>query len=373
MPSSLAVGGILDGEPRELEETGLQAKWRFITATTAIICAFVCFLPGESFSQERTLVSAAFQMQPNMVTGSLPTSKPRDISATALKESKTDILEFLSGPFPYDGKVPGTGKPFLDVDEEGKRGRRAGRGHVYWEDTYNDQRTLLHIPAGFNVRKPGVIIVFFHGHGAKVDRDIRDRQQVPAQISESHSNAVLIAPQFAVDAADSSPGNFWEPGAFARFIREASRNLAKLYGDPKSEAIFANMPVMIVSYSGGYLPLAWVLHNGGLRGRLRGVVLLDSLYGELDKFQDWITTDRSAFFVSAYLNSTKHQNLELERILRDRNIEVRESLDRQLQPGTVAFIEGNTREENHRDFVTQAWAAGPIADILNRLPEYRRQ
>jgi hypothetical protein len=345
-------------------------KWWWATIT---LCTFIFLLPREGFSQERAFAPADSPSQISAtVTGSLSAAKARPASADALKQAKTDILEFVSGPFPFDGKVPETGRPFLDVDEGGKHGRRNERGHLYWEDTYNDQRTLLHIPANFNVKKPGVIIVFFHGFGARVDRDIRDRQQVPAQISESRSNAVLVAPQFAFDAADSSPGKFWEPGAFARFLREAARNLAKLQGDRKTERIFANMPVVIVSYSGGYLPLAWVLHNGGVGGRLRGVVLLDSLYGELDKFEEWITSDRSAFFISAYLGSTRERNQQLERILRDRNIEVTESLDRQLQPGTVAFIEGDTREENHRDFVNRAWAAGPIADILNRLPEYRR-
>lgn len=333
-------------------------KWLLATLT---LCALIFSLPREGSSQERAFAPTDSPSKNNplannpLVTGSLAEAKERPASAAALKPGKTDILEFVSGPFPFDGKIPETGRPFPNAG-----------------DTYSDERTLLHIPASFNVKKPGVIIVFFHGHGAKVDRDIRDRQQVPAQISESHSNAVLVAPQFALDAADSSPGKFWEPGAFARFLREAARNLAKLQGDRKTERVFANMPVVIVSYSGGYLPLAWVLHNGGVGGRLRGVVLLDSLYGELDKFEEWITSDRSAFFVSAYLGSTRARNLQLEQTLRERNIEVTESLDRQLQPGTVAFIEGDTREENHRDFVNRAWAAGPIADILKRLPEYRR-
>jgi hypothetical protein len=39
-------------------------------------------------------------------------------------------------------------------------------------------------------------------------QDVRDRQQVPAQITSAVVNAVLVAPQFVVDAADSSAGKF---------------------------------------------------------------------------------------------------------------------------------------------------------------------
>ena len=39
---------------------------------------------------------------------------------------------------------------------------------------------------------------------------------LPRQVAESGANAVLVAPQFAYDAADSSPGKFMRPGAFAR-------------------------------------------------------------------------------------------------------------------------------------------------------------
>ena len=48
------------------------------------------------------------------------------------------------------------------------------------------------------------------------------------------------------------------------------------------------MPVILVAYSGGYLPAAFALAQGGAGERVRGVVLLDALYGEEDKFADWI-------------------------------------------------------------------------------------
>ena len=65
------------------------------------------------------------------------------------------------------------------------------------------------------------------------------------------------------------------------------------------------MPIVIVAYSGGYVAAASAVERGGLKKRVRGVVLLDSLYGDLDKFAHWIEDDPSAFFVSVYLSSTR--------------------------------------------------------------------
>src|SRR5262249_41353217 len=152
---------------------------------------------------------------------------------------------------------------------------------------------LLHIPRGFDVRRPGLLVVYFHGHGASLENDVFLRQQVPQQLTTSGANAVLIAPQLAVNAADSSIGKLWQPRAFARLLDEAAVNLGVIYGDRRAAKSFASMPVVIVAYSGGYLAAAWSVHHGGIGQRLRGVVLLDGLYGELDKFTNWIANDES--------------------------------------------------------------------------------
>ena len=69
------------------------------------------------------------------------------------------------------------------------------------------------------------------------------------------------------------------------------------------------MPVVIVAYSGGYLPAAYSLAVGGDGGRVRGLVLLDALYGERDKFVSWAEgPGRNAFFVSAYSTSSRAGN-----------------------------------------------------------------
>ena len=170
-----------------------------------------------------------------------------------------------SSAFPYFGNNPRSDAPFLNISKGDRKGHRSYGGRVYWQDeTYSDNRVLLHVPETFDARKPGVIVVFFHGNGATLERDVRDRQLVPQQISDSGVNAVLLAPQLAVDAADSSAGKFWQPGGFKRFIDESAGHLARLYGDPNSAQTFANMPIVIVGYSGGFLPTAWSLEVGGI-------------------------------------------------------------------------------------------------------------
>src|ERR1700730_1002507 len=272
-----------------------------------------------------------------------------------------------SSAFPYYGTTPASDAPFLNISKGERRGHRSYGGRVYWQDeTYNDNRVLVHVPENFDVRRPGVIVVFFHGNGATLERDVRDRQLVPQQISESGVNAVLLAPQLAVDAADSSAGKFWQPGGFKRFMDESAGQLARLYGDPNAAKAFANMPIVIVGYSGGFLPTAWSLEVGGISDRVRGVFLLDAVYGELDKFASWIEHHRSGFFVSSYTHYTARRDRELMSMLREKGIPVSEDMDRPLRPGSVVFVE--TGEGiTHRDYVTRAWTENPVKEVLVKM------
>src|SRR5204863_8099496 len=127
--------------------------------------------------------------------------------------------------FPYRGEIPEKGLQFLDAADGNRRGHTAPRGGVYWEETYGDPRALLSIPKGFDPKKPALIVLYFHGNLAKLSRDVRERQQVPRQVAESGLNAVLAAPQLAVDALDSSAGRLWEPRFFPRFPDEAAARL----------------------------------------------------------------------------------------------------------------------------------------------------
>src|SRR5438552_7600672 len=283
------------------------------------------------------------------------------------REDQTALIGLKSSAFPYLGNNPRTDEPFLNVAKGDRRGHRSYGGRVYWQDeTYNDNRVLMHVPEHFDIRKPGVIVVFFHGHGAKLERDVRDRQLVPQQISQSGANAVLLAPQLAVDAADSSAGKFWQPGGLKRFVAESADHLARACGDPSAAKAFANMPVVIVGYSGGFMPAAWCLAVGGLGNRVRGVFLLDAVYGELDKFASWVVNNRSGFFVSAYTHYTKRHDNELIQMLKDKGIAIAGDMDGPLRPGSVVFIE-TPEGVTHRDYVTRAWTENPVKEVLVKM------
>lgn len=319
---------------------------------------------GSGVNAVRTVRYSALVAAPNLQPRP---SRPPQAQSAPRSQPKTELIKFAAAPFPYDGEVPGTGQPFLNVNEGGRKGHRTARGGILWErDTFSDNRVLLHIPAGFDINRPAVMVVFFHGHGANLTRDVLRRQNVPQQISLSGMNAVLVAPQFAVDAADSSAGHFWEPGGFARFIHEAGKTLARLDGHTAMARKYAAMPVVIVAYSGGYLPAAWSIRKGGIGKQMKGMVLLDGLYGEIGDFAKWIKTSKSGFFVSAYTRSTRRQNLELANILKEQNVPYSNDIGSHLWRGGVALLPMDS-DIRHRDFVTQAWTDNPIADILSKL------
>jgi hypothetical protein len=286
--------------------------------------------------------------------------------------AKTQLVPFETTPFPYSGPVPDKNITFLDILNGERRGHTALRGGVYWEDlTYSDKRVLLSIPRGFDIRRPTLIVVFFHGNLATLTRDVRGRQQVPRQVEQSGLNAVLVAPQFAVDALDSSSGRFWEPGVFAKFLDEAVEKLARLHGDERARSAFEQAPVVIAGYSGGYNPAAFALAVGGANQRVHGVMLFDGLFAEIDKFADWLAKRPPAFFFTAYGKAARTEHAELQRMLNDRGVGFQTALPPRLTPGSVTFLAVGD-DVQHNDFMTRAWVTDPLKAALARIPDFAR-
>lgn len=321
------------------------------------------------------LMPTAAHARPSKKPAKQPTgksaAKPKPFGAQPLNEGRTQLVAFNASAFPYRSVVPGSSKPFLDVKNGKQLGHTSLRGEVYWEQpTYSDRRSLLYLPAGFDPQRPVLIVLYFHGQGATLERDVVMRQAVPRQIAESGQNIALVAPQLAVDAADSSAGNFWKPGHFAAYVDEAAERLMRLYGDRAAGRQLNLASVVVVAYSGGYLPAAYALDRGGASHRVKGAILMDALYGDEDKYAAWMAgRRRQAFLLSAYTESTKDENAALQGMLDKRRVAYGRSLPTTLNAGTVAFVPCGGLDM-HGDFVTRAWRPDPLKAALAMIPGY---
>jgi len=306
-----------------------------------------------------------------MPTAARAQGKPAAKKPPPPREAKTQLVAFDASPFPYRGFIPDTTRPFLDARDDKRRGHTTSRGDVYWEDTvYSDRRSLLYLPPAFDPARPVLIVLYLHGQGATLERDVMARQAVPRQVAASGQNIALVAPQLAVDAADSSAGNFWRGGHFAKYLDEAAERLMRLEGNRQSGRAFNLAPVVIVAYSGGYLSTAYALERGGANHRIKGVILMDALYGDEDKFATWFAARRrQAFLLSAYTDSTKEENATLQGLLTKRRIPFTRNVPRTLSPGTAAFV-ATGGLAMHGDFVTRAWQPDPLEKALAIIPGY---
>ena len=279
------------------------------------------------------------------------------------------LEDFEHSPFPLRRNCDPHGRPFFDQRDGARRGRTTRHGEICWEDeSYSSRQVLLHVLANFNAHAPVTLVVYLHGNRARLERDVIVRQQVPRQVGAAAINAVLVAPQLALDAPDSSAGRFAVRGMFRRFLNEAAQRLAALcharHAAPAK--IFESARVILVAYSGGYCPAAAALTRGGVRGRIRGVVLLDALYDHEALFADTLTAKAApAFVVSAYTHSTRARNLRLRELLKEHKHTHTLGLTRSLAPGSACLVPLDGAVD-HADVMTRAWCDDPLSDVLRR-------
>ena len=115
-----------------------------------------------------------------------------------LKQAKIALVAFNTSIFPYRSVVPDTDKPFLDARAGRKRGHTSANGDVYWEEpTYSDRRSLIYLPAGYDPQRASLLVLFLHGQGATLERDVIARQGVPRQLAESRSEERRVGKECA--------------------------------------------------------------------------------------------------------------------------------------------------------------------------------
>ncbi len=301
------------------------------------------------------------------------------ISATAVAELRRDvnvlapaslgrgftfIAELGNAPFPVGpDAVDHRGAPFWQgVDAaSGQRVRRLDANRAYTEAAvYSDARVLFHASRGFDPAKPFRIVLFLHGHGSEVEATVARYLDIPGQIDRAGVNAVLIAPQLALNAQESVPGKFVEPGRVAAFFDEAQRVLRAALGG--EDAPWRNAPIVVAAYSGGYRTAAQILKHGDLDRRIEGLIMLDAFFADSSLYAGWLARHRQrAFLYALYTRSSMEETTALKTELVERGIAYAMHDD----GGPLAGIRLVEIDTPHGEVAVKG---DPVAALLKRLP-----
>jgi len=175
---------------------------------------------------------------------------------------------------------------------------------------------LVYVPSSFRLdaQQKLSIVVWVHGYhncvenivrlenescNCSASQNVRVGYNLISQFDEAVSKApqlqhtVFIASEVAYDQANDSPGKWAEEGIFKSFIEEA---LAKMSPSSSTSLSLANIDrVRIFSHSGGYYTIGNMWAVGGLKDKVRELVLFDSLYANFDQFDSFVNSNLQNF------------------------------------------------------------------------------
>jgi hypothetical protein len=249
--------------------------------------------------------------------------------------------------------------------------------------SHGDDTVIVFVPDKYRFRaEEGVsVLVHFHGHNSSAERAL-SAHELREQLVDSRQNAILVVPQLALFAADSSCGKLATPGAFARLLGGAVSTAARLGQTTLGDSRFPERPrlgrICLSAHSGGYHAAACSLLHGSVE--VSETYLFDALYAESDVFRDWVVerlgdpaTSRHKL-VSYFTSGTTTESLNngLRAALERSGVLVSEELRegtisrRALSHASAVFI----RTEVAHSSVT--WETNALRDVLcaSMLPRH---
>jgi hypothetical protein len=158
-----------------------------------------------------------------------------------------------------------------------------------------DDTVIVFVPDKYRFQsEEGVsALVHFHGHNSSAERAI-SAHALREQLVDSRQNAILVVPQLALFAADSSCGKLASPGALARLLGGAVSTAARVGRATLGDSRFPERPslgrVCLSAHSGGYHAAACSLRQGGVD--VSETYLFDALYAESEVFREWVLARR---------------------------------------------------------------------------------
>lgn len=206
------------------------------------------------------------------------------------------LRPFQNAPYPHASRAEGF----------------KGRATTYPKDPhYTDSTVAVFIPADFKAGGEVNYVVHFHGHNNHVAK-VLPQYKLLESFTAAMVNAILIVPQGPKDAADSGGGKLeLDPKGFEKLITEVTEFLN---AEHKLQTKRIGK-VVLSTHSGGYKVTAAILDHGGLADHITDVLLLDSSYGSLPWFADWVKASPSHRLVSLYTEHLADANKELKGLL----------------------------------------------------------
>ena len=244
----------------------------------------------------------------------------------------------------------------------------AGLGH-------GDDTVIVFVPDKYRFHtEEGVsALVHFHGHNSSAERAI-SAHALREQLVDSRQNAVLIVPQLALFAADSSCGKLTSAGGLSRLIGGALSTTARLGRRTLGDSRFPERPrlgrVCVSAHSGGYHAAACSLRQGGVD--VSETYLFDALYAESEIFRDWVLARRSDPVTSRHklvsyftggaateiLNNALRADLERSGVLVSEELREGELSRRDLSHAGAVFVRTGVAHSS----VT--WETNALRDVL---------
>jgi hypothetical protein len=158
-----------------------------------------------------------------------------------------------------------------------------------------DDTVIVFVPDKFRFQADEGVsaLVHFHGHNSSAEKAI-SAHALREQLVDSRQNAILIVPQLALFAADSSCGKLATQDSLARLVGGAISTSSRVGRGSLGDSRFPERPrlgrVCLSAHSGGYHAAACSLRVGGVE--VSETYLFDALYAESEVFREWVLARR---------------------------------------------------------------------------------
>jgi len=165
---------------------------------------------------------------------------------------------------------------------------------------------LVYFPTKFNKDNPLNIVVYIHGWHNCISNCILDVGKgvncTPSgakrisyglikQIESADPTSLLLLPEVQYDQPSSDPGLLGKNNGFLNFMNDLFDQLTPIIGKKSLSDV---NHIMVFSHSGGYVALSAIATIGGVP-QVREIILLDSLYGNFDRYDQFVKQNLAKF------------------------------------------------------------------------------